>query len=102
MMLGVIQRGRFTGRANWNDAGDFVFNLPLDELLECRLIDLAVTEGRDKRCKGAAKHRGEKCRVTGDRCRGVSDYRPMVPSKTKSAGPVSVTFLYPPLAPPCS
>src|SRR5205807_10521514 len=76
----VGQRRRFAGRAHRHEARNSIRDLAFDQFLERGQIDFAILKGRDECGAGSSKH---------SLCRQIS----IVPSKTKSAGPVSVTFL---------
>src|SRR5438067_3417267 len=78
--LALRQRRRFAGGAHGDQAGDAVRDLAFDQLRERGQIDFAVLKRRDERGIGSSKH-------------SLGRQISIVPSKTKSAGPVSVTFL---------
>src|SRR5438270_10595601 len=76
----VGQRRRFAGRAHRHEARNSIRDLVVDQLRKRRQIDFAVLKRRDECGIGSSKH-------------SLGHQISIVPSKTKSAGPVSVTFL---------
>ena len=79
----------FAGGADWDDAGDAVIELEVDEFAEGEFVDLVIGGERgDEGCEGAAVHGGSVRCEGGERDQtGVA----MVPAKTMTAGPVRVT-----------
>src|SRR5437764_5797538 len=78
--LVLRQRRRFAGRPHRHEPRESIRELAFDQLRERRQIDFAVLKRRDERSIGSSKH-------------SLGRQISIVPSKTKSAGPVSVTFL---------
>ena len=72
----VVECGRFPCCSHGYNARNAACDLLFDELAEGLGVELAVTEWRNERG------------VCSCECHGVNCYREMVPSKTKSAGPV--------------
>ncbi len=56
-VLGVVERGRFAGRADGHDAGDAARDLRLDQPRERGFVDFVVVKRRDERRESACKHR---------------------------------------------
>ena len=91
IMLFVVERGGFAGGAAGDHAGHAAVELKIDELFECRLINLAVAERGDDGCVGAGEHGGTEwwVRMLSGKYQTLTS-----PEKAKSAGPRRVTLTY--------